>query len=278
MRLQDYQEKYMPSVENLVPYLTDWGSKIFFALLTVYIGFKVVWYLQKAFKKLMDLREYDPMVESFLSSLVGGLLKIMIFISAAWVLWVKTDSFIAMLAAAGFAIGMALSGTLQNFASWLIIVMFKPFKIGDYIDVAGQAWTVSGIQIFNTIMLTTDKKTIVMPNSQITGSSLVNYSEQANRRVDMEIWIGYSDDIALAKKLLQKIADWDERIDAEKDITIWVKELWDNSVIIAFRFYVESADYWAVWFDVTEKIKLTFDKKWVSFPFPQRDVHLYNEK
>lgn len=278
MNLQELFQQSSIDLNLLVPFLINWGTKIFFAILTIYIGFKIVWYLQKWFKSLMDLRDYDPMVESFLSSLVWGLLKIMIFISAAWVMWVKTDSFVAMLAAAWFAIGMALSGTLQNFASGLIIVMFKPFKIWDYIDVWGQMGTVSGIQIFNTIMLTSDKKTIVMPNSQITSSSLVNYSEQSSRRVDMEIGIWYGDDIKKAKKTLQDIAAKEERIDTKKDITIWVKTLWDNAVIIAFRFYVKSDEYWPVWFDMTEKIKLTFDKKWISFPFPQRDVHLYSEK
>lgn len=277
MNLNDIFQKYSAEINSVIPYISNWWLKIIFAVLTIIIGFKIVWYIQKAFKKLTDIKDYDPMIESFLSSLIWGLLKIMIFISAAGVMWVKTDSFVAMLAAAWFAIGMALSGTLQNFASGLMIVMFKPFKIWDYIEVNGLMWTVSGIQIFNTIMLTGDKKTVIIPNSQITSSALTNYNEQTQRRVDMEIGIGYSDDIEKAKQILQDIASSDTRVDNSKDILTWVKILWDNAVIIAFRFYVNTEDYWPTWYDITEKVKLTFDKESINFPFPQRDVHIHND-
>ncbi len=277
MNIQEILSQYSISMDVIIPYIVEWGTKIILAILTIFIGFKIVWYMQKAFKKLMDMRDYDPMIESFISSLVGGLLKIMIFISAAGVLWVKTDSFVAMIAAAGFAIGMALSGTLQNFASGLIIVMFKPFKIWDYVELDNLGGTVDSIQIFNTIMLTPDKKTIVVPNSQITSSALINFSEQTQRRVDMEIGISYSDDIKKAQEILQEIAKEDSRIDSTKDVLSGVKTLWDNAVIIAFRFYVDTEQYWATWYDVTEKVKLRFDKEWINFPFPQREVHVINE-
>ncbi len=252
--------------------------KILWALFILWVGFKIVNKLRNLVKKIMDKQNFDPMLESFLLSLMTGLLKVLVFISAAGILWVETSSFVAMLAAAGLAVGMALSGTLQNFAWGVMILLFKPFKTGDFVEVAGHSWTISKIEIFNTIMLSGDKKTIIIPNSEVTSSSMVNYSNEPKRRIDLTVGISYDDDIDLAKKTLQSIFEKEEKAVHNDGVTIWVSELGADSVNFAFRFFVKSDDYWDIYFQTLENIKKTFDKKGLNFPYPQRDIHLYKEK
>lgn len=252
--------------------------KIIWAILIIVIGFWIVKRINKIFRKTMEKSNVDVMLKSFLSSVFSIILKIIVFISAAWMLWVETSSFVAMLAAAWLAIGMSLSWTLQNFAWWIIILMFKPYKIWDFVEVWGFSWNVKEIHIFNTIIITPDEKTIIVPNSDISNGSMTNYSTQALRRVDLIIWVSYSDDIDLVKETLKEISESDERILQDQEITIWVWNLWESSVDFNFRFYVETDNYWPVKFDTLEKVKKTFDKKWITFPFPQRDVHMYNKK
>ena len=264
--------------EKLVDYSAVIVPKILWALLVLWIGFKIVNMINRGVHKIMEKNSWDPMLESFLSSLISILLKVMVIISAAGIIWVQTSSFVAMLAAAGLAIGMALSGTLQNFAGWVMILMFKPYKIWDYIEAGGYSGSVSQIHIFNTILLTPDKKTIIIPNSDISNSAMTNYSSEPVRRLDMQVWISYSDDIDLAKNTLLELAKADSRVMQDKDITIVVDSLWDSAVIINFRFFLKSSDYWPTKWEMTEKIKKTFDKKGLNFPFPQRDVHTYQAK
>jgi small conductance mechanosensitive channel len=218
------------------------------------------------------------MLKSFVISLSSIMLKIMVIVAAAWVVWVQTSSFVAMLAAAWFAIGMALSGTLQNFAGWIMILLLKPFQIWHFVEIWGYSWSIKEIWIFNTTLLTPDKKRIIIPNSDIANWSMINYSAEPKRRIDLVIWVSYDDDIDLVKKTLAEIAEKEERIIKNQDITIWLAELWDNSVNFNYRFFVKSNDYWPTKYDILETIKKTFDKKGISFPFPQRDVHIYNEK
>lgn len=264
--------------EKLVDYSAVIVPKILWALLVLWIGFKIVNMINRGVHKIMEKNSWDPMLESFLSSLISILLKVMVIISAAGIIWVQTSSFVAMLAAAGLAIGMALSGTLQNFAGWVMILMFKPYKIWDYIEAGWYSGSVSQIHIFNTILLTPDKKTIIIPNSDISNSAMTNYSSEPVRRLDMQVWISYSDDIDLAKNTLLELAKADSRVMQDKDITIVVDSLWDSAVIINFRFFLKSSDYWPTKWEMTEKIKKTFDKKGLNFPFPQRDVHTYQAK
>lgn len=273
------------SNDNLMKYydiiiggIMGYFPKIFGALFVIWIGFKIVNVLKNLILKLMDKQKIDPMLKSFLTSLFSMILKTLVFISAAGILWVETSSFVAMLAAAGLAIGLALKGTLQNFASWVMILLFKPFKLWDYVEVWGHAGSVTKIEIFNTVMLTWDKKTIIIPNSEITSSSMVNYSAQPKRRIDLEIWISYTDSIEKAKEVLEEIAKNEKRIIKKDWVVIWVKELWADSVILVFRTFVKSAEYWDVYFSLNENIKNEFDANGLNFPYPQRDVHLYKEK
>lgn len=265
-------------IDLLLNFLMDFWPKVIWAILVLWIWFKVVAIINKWIAKIMNKANWDEMLESFISSLVSIILKMLVFISAAWVIWVETSSFIAMLAAMWFAVGMALSGTLQNFAWWVMILLLKPFKAWDYVEAWWHGWSIKEIWIFNTTLLTPDKKTIIIPNADISNWSLVNYSAEPKRRIDLQIGIWYNDDIDLTKKVLKEIADKEKRIIQSNGYTIAIAELWDNAVIFNYRFFVKSKDYWDVKWDILETIKKTFDKKWISFPFPQRDIHTYNEK
>ncbi len=271
VNLNDYIDLAITSIMWYFP-------KILWALFVLYIWFKIVKYIERAIEKVLEKQKISAMLKSFVLSLVNILLKVLVVISAAWILGVQTSSFVAMLAAAWFAIGMALSWTLQNIAWWIMILLLKPFKIWDYIEVSGFSWSVKKTNIFNTELTTPDKKRIIIPNSDISNWSLTNYSAEPKRRVDLVVWVSYDDNIDKVKKTLQEIADKEERIIKEEEITIWLSELGDNSVNFVFRFYVLKSDYWPTRFDVLESIKKTFDKKKISFPFPQRDLHIYNEK
>lgn len=265
-------------IDIAVQWFIGYLPKIIGALLVLWIGFKIINILEKGITKLMDKQKLNPMLKSFVTSLSNMLLKIMVIIAAAWILWVQTSSFVAMLAAAWFAVGMALSGTLQNFAWWVMILMLKPFRIGHYVEIWGFAWIVKEISIFNTTLLTPDKKRIIIPNSDISNWSMTNFSAEPKRRIDMVIWVSYDDNIELVKKTLLEIAENHENVLQDHKITIWLNEFWDNSVNFNYRVFVKSEDYWATKYNILETIKTTFDKKKISFPFPQRDVHLYNEK
>jgi|SaaInlStandDraft_7_1057024.scaffolds.fasta_scaffold02066_1 small conductance mechanosensitive channel len=265
-------------IDIAVQWFIGYLPKIIGALLVLWIGFKIINILEKGITKLMDKQKLNPMLKSFVTSLSNMLLKIMVIIAAAWILWVQTSSFVAMLAAAWFAVGMALSGTLQNFAWWVMILMLKPFRIGHYVEIWWFAWVVKEISIFNTTLLTPDKKRIIIPNSDISNWSMTNYSAEPKRRIDMVIWVSYDDNIELVKKTLLEIAENHENVLQDHKITIWLNEFWDNSVNFNYRVFVKSEDYWATKYNILETIKTTFDKKKISFPFPQRDVHLYNEK
>ena len=185
-------------------------------------------------------------------------------------------SFIAVLGAAGLAVGLALQGSLQNFAGGVLILFFKPYKIGDFVDAAGYMGTVKEIQIFNTILKTPDNKTIIIPNGILSNASLTNFSTEPTRRVDMTFGIGYSDDILKAKSVLESLLKSDNRILNDPAYMIVVSELADSSVNLVVRAWCNSADYWGIYFSMQEKVKLEFDKQGISIPFPQRDVHVYN--
>ena len=215
------------------------------------------------------------MLAGFIANLVHIALKVLVVIFVLGTLGIPTTGFAAIIAAAGFAIGFALQGSLGNFAAGVMVMIFKPFKVGDYIEGAGHAGSVEDVGIFATIMKTPDNKRIIIPNGELTASSLVNYSANPTRRVDMVFGIGYTDDIDEARSVLQAIIDADPRVLKDPAPTIAVSELADSSVNFVCRPWVESDDYWDVLFDVTEKVKKEFDKKGISIPFPQQDVHMH---
>jgi small conductance mechanosensitive channel len=216
----------------------------------------------------------EPSLRGFLNSMIGILLKVMLLVSVAGMMGVEMTSFIAILGAAGLAVGLALSGTLQNFAGGVMILLFKPFKVGDFIQAQGHMGSVNEIQIFNTILKTPDNKTIIIPNGGLSTSSMVNFSTEPRRRVDFTFGIAYGDDVDKAKEVLAKLINEDSRILQDPAPFIAVSELADSSVNLVVRVWAEAANYWGIFFELTEKVYKTFDKEGLNIPFPQMDVHL----
>ncbi len=247
------------------------------AILVLVIGFPIRNFLSRALNRVMIKREIDESLRPFLKSLFKSTLTVLILITAASFVGIETTSFVAILGAAGLAIGLALQGTLQNFAGGVIILVLRPFKVGDYVEAAGQAGTVREIQIFNTILTTPDNVRITIPNGKLSNDNIKNYSAEENRRVDMVFGIGYGDDIKKAKDLLMQMVTSDERILADPAPQVVVAELADSSINFKVRPWVANADYWNVYFDFHEKVKKEFDAAGISIPFPQRDVHLFQE-
>jgi len=268
----------MENIESLWGRFYDavmsFGPRLIGAIVVLAVGWWIITIIQKALRKNFEKHEMDPSLRGFLNSIIGILLKIMLLISVVAMLGVEMTSFIAILAAAGLAIGMALSGTLQNFAGGVIILLLKPFKVGHYISAQGHSGTVNEIQIFNTILKTPDNVTIIIPNGGLSTSSMTNYSVEARRRVDFLFGIGYGDDVDKAKKVLKKLIDEDDRILQEPAPFIAVKELGDSSVNLVVRVWAEAANYWGIFFDMHEKVYKTFDKEGLNIPFPQMDVHV----
>jgi len=253
----------------------DYGPKLIGALLLLFIGLWIIKLFNRWMRKLMEKADIEKSLRGFLKSMISALLKTLLIISVMVMVGIEMTSFIAILAAAGLAVGMALSGTLQNFAGGVMILLFRPFKAGDYISTQGFSGTVKDIQIFNTILTTPDNVTIILPNGSLSGSAMTNYSTQPTRRVDFTFGIGYEDDIDKAKKILADLIGEDQRIMKDPAPFIAVSELADSSVNLVVRAWVNASDYWGVFFDTQEKVKKQFDTQGVSIPFPQTDVHLH---
>ncbi|UCE68026.1 MAG: mechanosensitive ion channel [Candidatus Zixiibacteriota bacterium] len=223
----------------------------------------------------MKKGKVDATLTKFVTNISKIGLMTFVIISALGALGVQTASFIAIIGAAGLAVGFALQNSLANFASGVMLIIFRPFKSGDYVEAGGTSGSVEAIQIFNTTLKTPDNKMVIVPNSQITGDKIINYSTMDRRRIDLVFGIGYDDSIKRAKEILEKIIAEDERILKDPAPVIAVLELGDNSVNFAVRPWAKTSDYWAVYFDITEKVKLSFDENNISIPYPQRDVHIH---
>lgn len=255
--------------EVIIPF----GIKVALALAIYIIGKWVVRILSNVIKKGMSAKDVDPTVSKFVSSIAYYLMIAFVIIAALGQLGVQTGSVIAIIGAAGLAIGFALQGTLSNFAAGVMLILLRPIKVGDFVEVAGASGSVSEVAIFATTLLTGDNKTIIIANASVMGGNITNYSTQAERRVDLVVGVGYSSNIEQVKNELQAIADADERILHDKGVTIGVSELADSSVNLVFRNWVKSADYWPVYFALNERVKTRFDELGIEIPFPQMDVH-----
>jgi len=267
-------EEVLNISDQILNIVSVYGPKLIGALLTLIIGLWVISILRKVIRKQFEKREMEPSLRGFLNSLIGILLKVMLWISVIGMMGVEMTSFIALLGAAGLAVGMALSGTLQNFAGGVMILIFKPFKTGDFIDAQGHTGSVSEIQIFNTILKTPDNKTVIIPNGGLSTSSMTNFSTEPKRRVDLVFGIGYGDDVDKAKKVLLGLIDADKRILKDPDPFVAVSELADSSVNLVVRVWAEAANYWGIYFDLTESVYKTFEKEGLNIPYPQMDVHI----
>lgn len=253
------------------------GSKILLAIVVFLVGRWIVRRLNKLLAKILEKRHVEASLSTFVKSLVNITLTLLLIIVVIGVLGIETSSFIALFASAGVAIGMALSGTLQNFAGGVMILLFKPFKVGDTIEAQGQSGTVREIQIFNTILATPDNKIIIIPNGGLSTGLLKNYSREATRRVDWEFGIAYGDDYTKAKAVIARLLDADGRVLKDPAYFIALTSLGESSVNIVVRAWVNAGDYWGVYFDMNEKVYKTFAEENLNIPFPQLDVHLHGK-
>jgi small conductance mechanosensitive channel len=265
------------STETLIDLAMSYGIKVAAAIAALVIGLYVVGIVEKVVKRMFARSDVDPSLQSFLGSMISILLKILVYITALGVLGIEMTSFIAILGAAGLAVGLALSGTLQNFAGGVMILIFKPYKVGDVIDAQGHLGSVKQIQIFVTVLTTPDNKTILIPNGPLATGAIVNFSTQETRRVDFTFGIGYGDDIDKAYEVLDRLIAADDRILQDPEPFRALIELADSSVNIVVRVWVNAADYWGVYFAMNEAVYKTFDKEGLSIPFPQQDVHVYKQ-
>jgi small conductance mechanosensitive channel len=264
-------------LEKITDIAVTYAPKLIGAILVWIIGGWVIKGLVRTFTKMLDKSKTDESLKPFLKSIINASLKVMLVISVLTMLGIEMTSFVALLGAAGLAIGMALSGTLQNFAGGVVILVIKPFKVGDVIETQGYIGTVKGIQIFHTTLITPDNKTIVLPNGSLSSASLTNYSTEEKRRVDWTFGIGYGDDIDQAKTLLLKLCADDERILQDPAAPfVAVSALADSSVNFTVRAWVKASDLWPVFFEMNEKVYNEFNKVGLNIPFPQMDVHVHN--
>ena len=263
------------STDMLLAFSLTYGPRLIGALLTLFLGLWLVGVVSNVVKRMLAKSKVDPSLVSFLVSLASILLKILVYITALGVLGVQMTSFIALLGAAGLAIGLALSGTLQNFAGGVMILFFKYFKVGDYIEAQGHSGTVREIQIFVTVLATPDNKTIIIPNGPLATESLINYSAEPTRRVDWTFGIAYGDDVDSAYAVIRSLIAQDDRILSDPEPFMAVSALADSSVNIVVRAWVNTENYWPVHFRMNEQVYKAFANAGLTIPFPQRDVHVY---
>ncbi|BEH16235.1 mechanosensitive ion channel family protein [Marinobacter shengliensis] len=260
-------------MDQAVALTMAYAPKVLLAIITLIVG---MWLINR-FVSVLDkkLGQKDPTLNKFLCGLIGAVLKIMLLISVASMIGIATTSFIAVIGAAGLAIGLALQGSLANFAGGVLILIFKPFKVGDTIEAQGYLGAVAEIQILYTVVNTFDNRRIVIPNGSLSNATLVNVSIYNKRRCDMTFGIHYDDDIDKAKAILQRLFDEDERSLKDPAPRICVGALGDSSVDLMFRAWVATDDLWPYYWDMQEKVKKAFDAEGITIPFPQRDVHMY---
>jgi small conductance mechanosensitive channel len=253
----------------------DLTINVAIAVAIFYVGKMFISLVVRGLRKVMRRQEIDKTLETFVCNLVRMVLLVVVVIAAIGQIGIQTTSFIAIFGAAGLAVGLALQGSLANFASGVLIVLFRPYRVGDFIEAAGISGVVEQVQILTTVLKTGDNKQIIVPNGQIMDSIITNYSANDTRRVDMVVGVSYGDDLDKVRDTIKELVAAEERILAEPECTIAVSALADSSVNFVVRPWVKTTDYWGVMFDLTEAIKKRFDKEGISFPFPQQDVHLY---
>ena len=252
--------------------------KILLAFIIYFVGKQLVKWVVRIMDKAFERHKVEASLRSFLRSLVKALLMIVLILAIVQTLGVNTSSFLALFASAGLAIGMALSGTLQNFAGGVVLLLLRPYKVGDYIEAQGQSGTVESIGLFSTCLKTPDNQTIYVPNNSIATSIIDNYSQSETRRVDWLLSISYGDDVDVARREILAMLEADARVLKDKEPVVYVKNLGESSVDLSIRAWVANADYWGLYFDMNEKMYKELPSKGINFPFPQLDVNLKNNK
>ncbi|MDR0614151.1 MAG: mechanosensitive ion channel [Dysgonamonadaceae bacterium] len=254
--------------------VVSFGQNLLLCIVIYFVGRKLIKYVKVFVNKLLSRQNFDPSVVSFLKSLIDIVLTAALLITIVNILGINNSSFVAILASAGVAMGMAMSGTLQNFAGGVMILIFRPYRIGDYIQAQGQEGTVKEIHIFNTEIITIDNKTVFIPNGGLSSNVIVNYNNKTTRRIDLLIGVEYGTDYDFAKSTINDILQSDERILPDPAPFIALKTLNESSVDILIRAWINTPDYWDVYFNLNEQIYKTFGKKGIGIPFPQMTVHL----
>lgn len=277
-KIEHIPEELSALTGYLYEMVITYGMRLVGAVVALIVGFWVVGRISKGLTKIMQKRDVDPSLRTFLRSFLSIALKVLVVVSVLSMVGVQMTSFIAILGAAGLAVGLALQGTLQNFAGGVIILLFKPFKVGDFIDAQGYMGTVKEIQIFNTLLATVDNKIIIIPNGGLATGSLTNFSKMEERRVDWVFGIAYGDKYEKAEAVIKKLIDADERILKDPEAFIALSKLNNSSVDIVVRAWVKASDYWGVFFDMNKNVYNSFAAEGLSIPFPQMDVHLYEQK
>jgi small conductance mechanosensitive channel len=266
------------STQTLWIMLSNYSLSLLSAILIFIIGKWLSWQLAILFGSVLEKKETEATLVSFLKNIVYYILLVAVVVAALGQLGVNTTSFLTIIGTAGLAIGLALKDSLGNFSSGVLLILFRPIKVGDFVIAGGEAGTVREISIFNTELATPDNQQVLVPNSAIMGNVITNVNGNPTRRIDLVIGISYDDDIKLAKETLTRIIQEEERLLADPEPTIAVAELADSSINLVVRPWVATEDYWQVRFDLIEKIKLELDKASIAIPFPQQDIHLFMEQ
>lgn len=270
-------EKISEYLDDIIGLIVVYGGRLLLAIVVLLIGLWIIKWVVKMVGKTMEKRDVDVSLRPFLATIISVVLKIMLFISVAAMVGIQVTSFIAVLGAAGLAVGLALQGSLANFAGGVLILLLKPFRVGDFIDTGTHSGTVREIQIFYTSITTTQNQEVIIPNGDLSNNAVKNYSYHDSRRLDMTFGIGYGDDIDKAKGILEKLVSSETRFLNDKGHDIFVEALADSSVNIHVRSWLKSSDYWDVTNNLNEKVKKAFDAEGISIPFPQRDIHMIKE-
>ena len=265
-------------VQKITEIVSTYSLRILAALAIFFIGRYLANALSHNLRRLMEKRQLEASLVSFTCGLAHALLVTLVIVAALGQLGVQTSSFVAIVGAAGLAIGLALQGSLANFAAGVLIIIFKPYKVGDYVVAGSGEGIVEEVSIFTTTLVTLDNRTQIIPNAVATGGLIENYTKKGTRRLDLVAGVSYEDDIRKVKAVLQDILDKEPRILAEPKPTIGLMEMGDSSLNFAFRPWVKVEDYWPLFFHLQEQIRLRFDEEGITIPFPQRDVHLYKEE
>lgn len=262
-------------LEKGMDLLMQYGMKALAAIAIFIIGRMVAKWVQRLITRMMKKTDVDPMIIGFTSSIAYIAMLAFVVVAALGQLGIQTTSFIAILGAAGLAVGLALQGSLANFAAGFLMIIFRPFKLGDVIEAAGVTGKVDAIHIFTTTLKTPDNKTIIIPNGKLSSDNIINYSTQETRRVDLTVGVSYDADLKEVRRVLEDIISKEERVLKDPEHLVAVGELADNSVNFVVRLWVNSGDYWGVTFDMNETIKTRMDEAGIGIPYPQRDIHLY---
>jgi small conductance mechanosensitive channel len=270
-------EQVNTHVDQLTSLAVSYGPKLILAIVTLVVGLWLINAVTRRMQLMFEHAEFDESLTRFLGKFANIALKALLLISVAAMVGIETTSFLAALGAAGLAVGLALQGSLSNFAGGVLILILKPYKVGDFIESGGLSGVVREIGVVYTTLTTGDNKTVIIPNGGLANGSIINYSTQTTRRVEAVFGIGYGDDLRKAKDILKGLIAADSRIHAEPEPLIVISSLGDSAVNITTRSWVNSGDFWGVYFDLTENAKLAFDENNISIPYPQQDVHLHRD-